>query len=214
MKVEGSTTGEDAALASSPGPRALGPLESDAAEYAALRCYGQVRAGRGKQSVTEHFGEVADLLAMAGLEDSVCAVGRLHDVIEDGRGLPKAEIALEVRRLFGDEVADIVEWLTDPDDFDRLPMKERKARQAERIANAPRLVKCGKIADQTSNLRSIAADPPVRWSREKRLTYIEGARAIAEACEGASPVLEEQFALAYAAALRNVTAGASEEPTP
>jgi guanosine-3',5'-bis(diphosphate) 3'-pyrophosphohydrolase len=50
-----------------------------------------------------------------------------------------------------------------------------------------------KIADKTSNLRSLLASPPLGWSRRRRLEYFEWAARVVERCRGVSPELEAAF---------------------
>ncbi|MBB4634557.1 HD domain-containing protein [Longimicrobium terrae] len=183
---------------STPAVRApVGPLEAEAAAFAAAACAGQMRSGRRSIPVTAHFEEVAALMALAGASDSERAAGRLHDVVEDS-----SVTLAEIRERFGPEVAAIVDGMTDPPEFAGMPLLERKTLQAERIRSKPDAVKRGKIADQTSNLRSLAVDPPTGWPPEKCRAYAEGALRIVSACRGASPVLEALFDEAHAEVAR------------
>lgn len=178
-------------------PDSAGPLEAEAAAFAAAACAGQMRSGRRAIPVTAHFEEVAALMALAGASDSERAAGRLHDVVED-----TSVTLAEIRERFGPEVAAIVDGMTDPPEFAGMPLLERKTLQAERIRAKPDAVKRGKIADQTSNLRSLAIDPPTGWTAQKCRDYAEGARRIVSACRGASPVLEALFDEAHAEVAR------------
>lgn len=175
----------------------IGPIETEAAVFAATACAGQMRSGRRSIPVTAHFEEVAALLALAGSPDSERAAGRLHDVVEDS-----SVTLAEIEARFGPEVAGIVDGMTDPPEYEGMPLLERKTLQAERIRDKPDAVKRGKIADQTSNLRSLAVDPPTRWTSQKCRAYAEGARRIVAACRGVSPVLEALFDEAHAEVVR------------
>lgn len=130
------------------------------------------------------------------LSDEEIAAAFLHDSVED-----TPTTLSEIVELFGAVVGDIVDGLTDPSEFDTLPTLIRKRRQALRIQSKSDSVKRVKIADQTSNLRSVAVDPPVKWNKQKCLDYIEGARLIVMECRGASGFLEIQFDEAYQAAI-------------
>lgn len=60
-----------------------------------------------------------------------------------------------------------------------------------------------KLADKTSNLRSIGASPPTDWSVKRRIEYVEWARKVSEGLRGVSPKLEQQFDEAANAAERS-----------
>jgi len=139
-----------------------------------------------------HMQEVADLVwASVGTEEEIAAAW-LHDVVED------TSTRLEqIRENFGSVVADIVGSLTDPPDFKDLPLSERKPRQAERLHSEGRSVKLVKIADQTSNVRQLALDPTNEMTRNTCLEYIRGAKLLADACAGASPMIDKLFLEAY-----------------
>ncbi len=55
-----------------------------------------------------------------------------------------------------------------------------------------------KIADKTSNLRSIISSPPKDWSPERKQAYFEWARDVVSGCRGVNAKLEEWFDEAYA----------------
>ena len=50
-----------------------------------------------------------------------------------------------------------------------------------------------KIADKTSNLRSIATSPPSNWDTNRKKEYIKWAVNVFEGLQGVSPWLETQF---------------------
>jgi len=53
----------------------------------------------------------------------------LHDIVED------TDVSMQqVRELFGEDTALLVEGLTDPEEFSDMPLAERKQLQADRIA--------------------------------------------------------------------------------
>jgi guanosine-3',5'-bis(diphosphate) 3'-pyrophosphohydrolase len=58
-----------------------------------------------------------------------------------------------------------------------------------------------KLADKTSNLRSLATSPPAGWSDQRRAEYVAWAREVADGCRGANTWLEGQFDAAAATAL-------------
>jgi hypothetical protein len=58
-----------------------------------------------------------------------------------------------------------------------------------------------KIADKISNVRSVAASPPVDWSNQRRRDYMEFCTAVVNECRGTSPILEAEFDAAKELAL-------------
>jgi HD domain len=109
----------------------------------------------------------------------------LHDAIEDAK-IPATVIA----RLFGLAVAELVEEVTDNKE---LPPEERKAAQ---IVHAPDLspgAKLIKLADKISNLNSLVSSPPVEWTTEPRLAYVEWCRMVVAGLRGANTMLELRF---------------------
>ena len=74
-----------------------------------------------------------------------------------------------------------------------LAKKERKQRQVENAHKKSRRAKILKLADKTSNLRSLAASPPSNWSVKQRLEYVEWARKVEKGLTGVSDWLEGEF---------------------
>ncbi len=54
-----------------------------------------------------------------------------------------------------------------------------------------------KIADKTSNLRSMKSSPPKHWDEQRRREYFEWAHAVVAGCGGVSAFLEAKFDEAY-----------------
>ncbi|HUT49847.1 MAG TPA: HD domain-containing protein [Alphaproteobacteria bacterium] len=169
-----------------------------ALDYAARRHADQRRKGVGAKPYINHLAEVAHLLADAtgGEDTNLVVAGLLHDAIED-TGATRAEIA----EAFGEDVATLVAAVTDDK---ALPKSERKRLQIETAPTKPERSRLLKIADKTSNLRDIAADPPADWPPERKNDYIEWAASVVAGCRGVSPVLERQFEDAKAAAVRSL----------
>src|SRR6266567_4003056 len=96
-----------------------------------------------------HLLEVASLVAEAtqGKNPKVVIAALLHDAIED-QEVPRELIARE----FGEDVAALVEEVSD----DKAPEKHHRKRiQAETAHNKSDDAKLIKLADKTSNLRAI-----------------------------------------------------------
>jgi (p)ppGpp synthase/HD superfamily hydrolase len=97
-----------------------------------------------------HPMEVRQIVATVSQDPSMLAAALLHDVVED----TAVELTL-IRNLFGQEVADLVSWLTDisrPTDGNRAA---RKALDRAHIAQAPAAAQTIKVCDILSNTKSI-----------------------------------------------------------
>ncbi len=74
-----------------------------------------------------HLQRVARLVQLSGGTDEEIAAAWLHDTVED------TSVTLEdIKRGFGENVAEIVDGLTDLPGWENLPITERKTIQAER----------------------------------------------------------------------------------
>lgn len=102
-----------------------------------------------------HPDEVARMIAECTSNAEMIAAAWLHDVIED------TQVTEETLRFeFGDEVADLVMWLTDiskPEDGNR---SIRKAIDLEHTKKASPNAKTIKLADIISNVKSIRDHDP------------------------------------------------------
>jgi (p)ppGpp synthase/HD superfamily hydrolase len=167
-----------------------------AVDFAARKHRHQRRKGADAEPYINHPVEVARLVAEAtdGKDLPAVLAALLHDTIED----TETSYA-ELRREFGEKVAKLVAEVTDDK---RLPKAERKRLQ---VANAPhksataRLIK---IADKTSNLRSILESPPVDWDARRRREYFEWAEKVVAGCRGVNERIEAAFDAAYRAGVR------------
>ena len=164
-----------------------------AKEFACKRHAHQFRPNKAKQPKTEHLEEVALLTQKAGGSQKAIAAAWLHDVVED------TETTLdEIDALFGDEIASIVDGLTDPEPFAAMPLPKRKRMQTERLKEKSNDVRLVKICDQISNVRSVLEDPPIEnWDKAASLAYIEGAKQVVGVCKGLSAFLDQQFEALY-----------------
>jgi (p)ppGpp synthase/HD superfamily hydrolase len=162
-------------------------LVTRAAHFAAQRHADQRRKGRRREPYFNHLAEVAELLSEAidGEDAALVAAGFLHDTIED------TQTSLEeLRSSFGEDVASMVMEVTDDKS---LPKMERKRLQVVNAAKKSRRAKLLKLADATSNVRSLAADPPADWDADRVLEYIVWAEQVISHCRGLNPKLEHAF---------------------
>ncbi len=125
----------------------------------------QIRKGSGIPYIS-HPVAVAMILQKYGYPLDWVIAGLLHDTIED------TDVTLEeIRREFGNTVADIVEGCTEPEHRNR-PWEQRKAHTINYLQNAPLAVRVVTSADKLHNLLSILQDRQVQgeevWRRFHR----------------------------------------------
>lgn len=129
-------------------------LVSRAFTFAETAHEGQKRRYTG-ESYFLHALAVALILDSVPHTDEMMAAAFLHDVVED------CAVSLDtIRAQFGDEVADLVYWLTavsKPADGDRATRKEI---DRQHIAKAPAAAKTIKLADVIDNLSTLRERDP------------------------------------------------------
>ncbi|HXF57767.1 MAG TPA: bifunctional (p)ppGpp synthetase/guanosine-3',5'-bis(diphosphate) 3'-pyrophosphohydrolase [Actinomycetota bacterium] len=137
-------------------------------EFAAAAHAGQKRLSG--EDFIEHPVAVATILADLGMDLTTLQAALLHDVVED------TPLTLEdVRREFGDRVADLVDGLTK---LDRIKFRSREQEQAENvrkmlIAMARDIrVLLIKLADRLHNMRTLDVFPREK-QREKATETLE-----------------------------------------
>ena len=115
---------------------------------------GQVRK-YGKQPYWTHPFAVMEIVASVPHTEAQLVAALLHDVVEDTQ-ITVAHVANE----FGDNVADMVNWLTDKSTLEMGNRAVRKAFDRDRIAMAPPAVQTIKLADLIHNSGSISKHDP------------------------------------------------------
>jgi GTP diphosphokinase / guanosine-3',5'-bis(diphosphate) 3'-diphosphatase len=168
-----------------------------AADAAARWHVNQRRKGPAEEPYINHLVEVALLVADAtgGKDTNLVIAALLHDAIED------CEVPRElITENFGDDVASLVEEVTDDKSLPKAVRKDEQVKTAPTKSSRAKLLK---LADKISNLRAIAASAPSDWSVKRRLEYVLWARAVANGLRGVNQRLEEQFDAAATAAERS-----------
>jgi (p)ppGpp synthase/HD superfamily hydrolase len=162
--------------------------------FAAERHIGQRRKGEAKEPYMNHLTEVAELVARAtdGTKPEIVIAAVLHDTVEDTQTTLD-----EIKALFGETVAALVAEVTDDK---ALPKQTRKDLQVAHAAHASPGAQVIKLADKTSNLRSMASSPPAGWDAARKLDYVEWATRVVDACRGANAWLAGEFDAAAKAA--------------
>jgi len=158
-----------------------------ALDFAARKHRDQRRKGAAAEPYINHLTEVARLVAEAtqGRDPIVVLAALLHDTIEDTRTTRE-----ELQAEFGPDVAGVVAEVTDDK---RLPRPERKRLQIDTAPGKSDRAKLIKIADKTSNLRSISESPPADWDVARKREYVEWAASVVAGCRGVNPWLEARF---------------------
>jgi (p)ppGpp synthase/HD superfamily hydrolase len=147
-------------------PPSAGSFRFEAALlYAALLHADQKRKGSDTPYIAHLLGVASLVLENGGDEDEAIAA-LLHDAVEDQGGRPRLE---EIRRRFGDTVAEIVQGCTDTDASPKPPWQPRKEAYLARLRHAPPSVLLVSLADKLQNARAILADyrsvGEALWSR-------------------------------------------------
>ena len=160
--------------------------------FAAIAHTNQRRKGARGEPYVNHVAEVAHLLAdaTAGTDTDLVIAGILHDVVEDTE-----TTAAELAAIFGDDVATLVAEVSDDK---ALPKAERKRLQIETAPKKSDRAKMLKIADKTSNLRSIAESPPAGWPLDRQQAYFDWAGTVVDHCRGINEALDAAFDAAFA----------------
>ena len=132
----------------------LGPRFTDAFLYAAEKHATQTRK-RTDVPYISHLMAVAALVLEAGGGEDEAVAALLHDVVEDCGGMPVLE---EVRRRFGNRVADIVQGCTDAYTVPKPEWKKRKLDYLDTLRASGDDVRLVSAADKLHNVRTILAD--------------------------------------------------------
>ena len=160
--------------------------------FAARKHEGQTRKGADIPYITHPVAVAAMVHAAGGDEDAVVAA-LLHDTVEDCGGLPVLE---EIRTVFGEPVAAIVDALTDSYDQDSEKWQLRKERYIEHMRTAEPEVLTVAACDKLHNMRAILADHAIvggkiwerfRGGKEGSIWYYRSLVAVMEAAREATP---------------------------
>ena len=129
-----------------------------------------------------HPAEVVSIVMTVPHTDAMLAAAWLHDVVED------TGVTIEtIRAEFGQEVAELVGWLTDVSRPDQGNRAVRKAIDRAHSAAAPAEAQTIKYADLISNTRSIAEHDP-----DFAKTYLKEKQLLLEVMTKGDPELYKQ----------------------
>ena len=155
--------------------------------FAADRHQDQRRKGSHHTPYINHPIDVAAILSVeADIEDeATLAAAVLHDTVEDTN-----TTFAEIEAQFGQEVAALVEEMTDDKS---LPKVRRKELQVEHVPSLTYKAKLLKIADKVANIRDLASNPPTEWSQQRRLAYLDWTEAVIAGCRDVNDRLERIY---------------------
>lgn len=119
--------------------------------YTAQLHGGQIRKSSRAPYLSHLLGVTSLVLECGGTEEEAIAA-LLHDAVEDQGGQVILE---EIRRRFGDSVAEIVDGCTDAYTVPKPPWKSRKERFLASLSSASRSVLLVSLADKVHNARSL-----------------------------------------------------------
>lgn len=162
-----------------------------AAAFAARKHKDQRRKDADASPYINHPLELARVLAeVGGVTDAatLCAA-LLHDTIED-TDTTNEELVLE----FGQEIAALVDEVTDDK---TLPKAERKRQQMEHAVTISDKAKRVKLADKISNLTDVATSPPADWALDRKREYFDWAKSVIDRLRGVDAKLEAEFDATY-----------------
>jgi len=111
----------------------------------------QIRKGTGVPYVSHLMGVAALVLEDGGDEDEAIAA-LLHDAVEDQGGRETLE---EIRRRYGDRVAEIVWGCSDTDRLPKPPWRVRKEEYIAHLAQADPSILRVSLADKIHNARDV-----------------------------------------------------------
>jgi GTP pyrophosphokinase len=122
--------------------------------FAAEKHKGQTRKASSIPYIGHLMG-VASLVLEAGGDEDLAIAALLHDVVEDGGGVPMLK---EVRRRFGRRVAKVVDGCTDAYTDPKPAWRERKEKYIARLRDEDQDTRLVSAADKLNNVGSILSD--------------------------------------------------------
>lgn len=132
------------------------PRYAEAMAYARQLHQGQFRKGTNITYFDAHLYPVSQIaIALGEADEDEAIAALLHDAVEDQGG---EQTLCEIRRRFGNRVANIVEECTDTDQIPKPPWRERKARYIQHVKTKSESGLLVSSADKIHNAESILED--------------------------------------------------------
>lgn len=170
-----------------------------ALNFSAERHRMQRRKDHDETPYINHPISVAEMIVNTGgvSDTNTIIAALLHDTIED-----VGVTAKELRQMFGDEVASLVQEVTDDKS---LPKAERKRLQVEHASHKSSKAKLIKIADKISNVRDVTNSPPSSWNQERRIEYLDWTENVMKGLRGVNSALEAEYDRVLAAGRKKLS---------
>lgn len=157
-----------------------------AAYFAAEKHREQRRKDAAQTPYVNHPIAVAETLRIFGVTDvNVLVAALLHDILEDTEASPG-----EIAQGFGMGVLAIVQEVTDDKSKPKQMRKDLQIEQASELSEGARLVR---LSDKICNLLDISTHPPVGWSVERCLQYVDWCEAVVHQMPATHTGLEMRF---------------------
>ncbi len=169
----------------------------EAVDFATERHKNQFRKGLGRIPYINHPIQVAKLLSDFGENDiNITISALLHDVIEDTTNGAREikELSNLILDKFGE---DVLLTVLEVSDNKSLAIEERKRLQVVHTPNLSNAAKKLKIADKICNILDIGNNPPLDWSKERKLKYLDWAKKVVEGAKGLNTKLDQYFDQVY-----------------
>lgn len=163
----------------------------DATNFASCKHRDHRRLDNASTPYINHPLAVAKILSENGETDiELLMAAVLHDTVEDTDTTVE-----ELEKLFGSEIAEIVNSVTDD------KTKSKSERKQLQIVHAPTLshkAKLLKLADKIANMTDILKSPPKLWNRKTKVKYFEWSYEVVKGLRGTNSKLETIFDELYA----------------
>lgn len=132
----------------------LSPRFEKALAFAARLHADQLREGTAIPYLA-HFLGTASIALEYGANEEEATAALLHDAVEDQGGVATLD---EIRRQFGETVAEIVQGCSDSLDSPKLPWRKRKEAYLTHLRRASSSVRLVAASDKLHNARAILRD--------------------------------------------------------
>ncbi len=158
-----------------------------AADFAAIKHKDQRRKGSDSDPYINHPLSVARyLIEVGGIEDpDILAAAILHDTVEDTE-----TTAEDLAELFGERVSSLMMEVTDDKSLDKQVRKRLQVEHAPGLSPGAKLIK---LADKISNIEDIISNPPMDWSQDRCVEYVEWGKEVVAGLRGSNAKLEKLF---------------------
>jgi len=167
------------------------PVIVNFAKALEVQCNSVLRQGLAKAPPSARQAKVQDRTVDVTihrplmLRVATLAAAALHDTVED-----TDTTSDEIGALFGAEVQSLVREVTDDKSLEK---DHRKQLQIVHAHAASPKAKQIKIADKICNVGDIALSPPVKWSLERRLAYVDWADKVMTGLRGDNRTLDASY---------------------